>query len=214
MSNYQKTVPELDGDESTHHQQERPDVLRGEVYFNFHDDQYRLLHNNERIDPRSVIYHEGRDQCHHFSRNQTWKSAPLVDFPDDAAYYLYRSGPLQTPDWLQMSHSLMSPLPSVSSHVSFQPSTFKPVRPPGNPPLDVPITHPTPIQPHYNTEQQIPFSTFWNPFTFETPQQHPPLQDIRSNNYIQPVSNMQQTLSTNPFLNTLLAAYFTITCTG
>ena len=77
--------------------------------------------------------------------------------------------------------------------------------PPGNSPLDVPITHPTPIQPHYNTEQQIPFSTFWNLFTFEIPQQHPPhpaLQDIWSNNYIQPVSNMQQTLSTSPFLNT------------
>ena len=86
MSNHQNTVPGLDVDESTYQQQQRPDVLRGEVYFNFCDDQYRLLHNNEIIDPRSVIYHEGRDQCHYFSRNQTWKSAPLVDFPDDAAF--------------------------------------------------------------------------------------------------------------------------------
>ena len=63
MSNYQNNVPELDVDESTYQQQQRPDVLRGEVYFNFHDDRYRLLHNNERIDPWSIIYHEGRDQC-------------------------------------------------------------------------------------------------------------------------------------------------------
>ena len=48
---------EANNDELSYQQQQRPDVLSGEVYYDFQDGQYRLLHNNERIDPNCAIYH-------------------------------------------------------------------------------------------------------------------------------------------------------------
>ena len=63
-----------------------------------------------------------------FGRNQTWKSARLADLPESTTYYMYKSGPLQQPNWPEMSHSLMTSLPPASPpsspHVSFPPSAF------------------------------------------------------------------------------------------
>ena len=100
-------------------EQEQPDVMISEAYFDFMDSQYRLLHNRQATDPRCPIYHEGRDQCYYYETSGKWKSALLVDFPDNTQYVLYRSGNLQTPDWSQMRHSLMtsSPVPTITSCV-------------------------------------------------------------------------------------------------
>ena len=148
------------------------------------------------INPLSVIYHEGQDRCYYFGRNQTWKSATLADLPDSTAYYMCKSGPLQQPNWPEMSHSLMTPSPPtsppLSPHVSFPPSAFWPVQVQGSLPLNIPMPNPTPIQPSTMTDQQIPlsFSTFWNPFPFEMywqflqPEVSP--SDIWSTNYMEP----------------------------
>ena len=103
--------PQLQGshDSPNYQPQQRPNNLIGEVYFDFHNGHYKLLHSHESINPLSVIYHEGQDQCYYFGRNQTWKSATLADLPDSTAYYMYKSGPLQQPNWPEMIHSLMTP---------------------------------------------------------------------------------------------------------
>ena len=89
------------------------------------DSQYRLIHNRQAIDPICAIYHEGRDQCYYYGTSGKWKYAPLMDFPDNTQYVLYRCGNLQTPDWPQMRHSLMTPSPAPqSTHVSFTPTSF------------------------------------------------------------------------------------------
>ena len=122
--------PQLQGshDSLNYQSQQRPKNLLGEVYFDFRNGQYKLLHSHESINPLSVIYHESQDQCYYFGRNQTWKSAMLADLPDSTAYYMYKSGPLQQPNWPEMSHSLMTPSPTasppLSPHVSFPPSAF------------------------------------------------------------------------------------------
>lgn len=85
---WQNSTHEVNNDQLSYQQQQRPDILRGEVYYNFWDGHYRLIHNNERINPNSAICHEGWDQCYYFSQDKTWKSASLVDFPDDTAYYV------------------------------------------------------------------------------------------------------------------------------
>ena len=111
--------PQLKGshDSLNYQPQQRPKNLLGEVYFDFCNGQYKLL-----------LYHEGQDQCYYFGRNQTWKSAMLADLPNSTAYYMYKSGPLQQPNWPEMSHSLMTPSPAasppLSPHVSFPPSAF------------------------------------------------------------------------------------------
>ena len=205
----QNYTHEVNNDEMSLQQEQRPNNLRGEVYYNFHDGQYRLLHNHERISPQSVIYHEGRDQCFYFSKEQTWKSALLVDFPENTVCYLYRSGPLQLPDWPQISHLIMTPSPTGSPHVSFPPLAFKPIRPSGNSPTGMMMPHPTPIQPQNPIRQQMPFSTFQYPFAFETQQQYGPhqatQQDIWSNAYLPNIfPPMQQTPVRHPTFNTPL----------
>ena len=102
----------------------------GEACFDFRDSQYRLLHNRQAIDPRCVIYHEGRDQCCYYGTSVKWKSAPLVDVPDKFQHVLYRSSNLQTPDWPQVRHSPMTPSPAPQSpHVSFPLTAFSPGKP-------------------------------------------------------------------------------------
>ena len=75
-----------------------------------------------------------------------WTSAPFMDFPHNTQYVLYRSGNLQTPDWPQMRHSLMTPSPSPQSpHVSFPPTAFQPVKS-HDPQMTNPLNHSTPMQ--------------------------------------------------------------------
>ena len=56
--------PQLQGshDSPNYQSQQRPKNLLGEVYFDFHNRQYKLLHSHESINPLSVIYHEGQDR--------------------------------------------------------------------------------------------------------------------------------------------------------
>ena len=122
---------------------------------------------------------------------------------------MYRSGPLQLPDWPQISHSIMTPSPTGSPHVSFPPLAFKPIRPSGNSPTGMMMPHPTPIQPQNPIRQQMPFSTFQYPFAFETQQQYGPhqatQQDIWSNAYLPNIfPPMQQTPVRHPTFNTPL----------
>ena len=73
-----------------------------------------------------------------------------------------------------------------------------PIRPGGN--SHVPMSQPAPIQSQNHVEQQMPFSTFQNPFASETPRST--TQGIWSNNYIQPIfPGMQQVSWINPLSN-------------
>ena len=73
-----------------------------------------------------------------------------------------------------------------------------PIRPGGNSPI--PMSQPAPIQSQNHVEQQMPFSTFQNPFASETPQST--MQGIWSNNYIQPIfPGKQQVPWINPLSN-------------
>ena len=58
---------EIDVENPLFSHQQRPNVLAGEVYFDFHDNLYHTLKNNEVIDPQSTIYHIGQDQCYNFN---------------------------------------------------------------------------------------------------------------------------------------------------
>ena len=89
----------------------------GEVYFDFWDNQYRVLHNKEAVDGSSAIYHEEQDWCYYFGTNGKWKSAPLVEFLDHTSYYSYWSGPLQIPDWPIGRHPLITSAPSLSPRI-------------------------------------------------------------------------------------------------
>ena len=86
-------TPEGNVDELTPIRQQRPDVLRGGVYFDFWDNQYRLLHSRETTDGNSAIYHEGQIQCNYFLTSDKLKSAPAVELPDHTSSYMYWSGP-------------------------------------------------------------------------------------------------------------------------
>ena len=110
----------------------------GEAYFDFRHSQYKLLHNRQAILPRFAIHHEGRDQCYYYWTSGKVKSAHLVDFTYNTQYVLYRSDNLQTTDWPQMRHYLMttSPAPQLP-HVSFPPTAFQPVKP-----HDIQMTNP------------------------------------------------------------------------
>ena len=58
---------EIDIEDPLFRPQERPNVLSGEVYFNFCDNLYHTLKNNEAINSQSAIYHVGQDECYYFS---------------------------------------------------------------------------------------------------------------------------------------------------
>ena len=135
---------EIDVEDPLFRPQQKPSVMSGEVYFNFRDNLYRTLGKNEVIDSQSAIYHVGRDQCYYLSSNQMWKSVPLADFPPNTVFYWYRSGPLQIPDWPRRYSLLMPQIESPT--VAFPRSAFKPVQPPGNSPINMPVAHPLPIQ--------------------------------------------------------------------
>ena len=97
----------------------------GKTYFDFRDGQYRLLNNGQLISSMCAVYQEDRDKCYYFATNRKWKSAPLTDLPSHTQYVFYWSGNLQTPDWMQMRHSLMTPLTGPHlPHVPFPPSAF------------------------------------------------------------------------------------------
>ena len=145
MPSPQQYEEEIDVDDPLFRPQQRPHILSGEVYFNFRDNLYRTLKDNEAIDPQSGIYHVGRDECYYFTSTRQWKSIPLVDFPPQTLFYWYRSGPLQMPNW-PGRRSLLTPVVE-SPHVSFPDSAFKPVQPRKNIPTITPISQPKPIQP-------------------------------------------------------------------
>ena len=119
----------------------------------------------------------------------------LADLPDSTTYYMYKSGPLQQSNWPEMSHFLMTPLPTasppLSPHASFPPSAFWPVQLQGSLPLNMPMANPTPIHLSTMSNQQITllFSTFRNPYPFEMywqfqqPETSP--ADICSTNYME-----------------------------
>ena len=52
-------LDEIDVEDPLFRPQQRPNVLAGEVYFNFRDNLYRTLKNNEAINSQSAIYHVG-----------------------------------------------------------------------------------------------------------------------------------------------------------
>ena len=135
---------EIDVEDPLFRPQQKPNVLSGGVYFNFRDNLYRTLKNNEVIDSESAIYHVGQDQCYYFSSKQIWKSLPFRNFPPETVFYWYRSGPLQIPNWPKRS-SLLTPS-TESPHVSFPNSAFKPVQTPINPPTNTPVAHLIPLQ--------------------------------------------------------------------
>ena len=82
LQNPPMTVYETENVELTQIRQQRPDVLRGEVYFDFWYNQYRLPHNRETIDGCSAIYLEWWGQCYYIGMESKWKGTPLVEFPD------------------------------------------------------------------------------------------------------------------------------------
>ena len=100
---------ELDVDTPLPHLHEKPHNLLGEVYFNHKINMYQTLRHKETLDPQSVIYHVQRDKCFYFSSEQTWKPAPVVDFPQGTKFYWYGSGPLKIPNWPVTRHSILTP---------------------------------------------------------------------------------------------------------
>ena len=139
---------EQDVDDQPAMNSQRPDVMIGEAYFDFRDNQYRLLHNRQTVSPSCVMYHAGRDRCYYYGTNSQWKAADVNSFPDHTNYVLYRSGNMQTPAWGQRSHSLMTPSPTPASpHVSFPTSAFQPVQPGTTSSNKQYVSQPTPIRP-------------------------------------------------------------------
>ncbi len=95
---------------------QRPDVLIGEVFFNFHTHQYNLMHSGETISPFTIIYHAEQDKCFYLSTHQQWEAIPLESVPNEAQCVLWQMGPLHQPDVMPMGRSIITP-PPISSQV-------------------------------------------------------------------------------------------------
>ena len=137
---------EFDVDTPLPQPQQKPNNLLGEVYFNHQLSMYHTLRHKETLDPQSVIYHVQQDKCFYFSTEQTWKPAPVVDFPAGTKFYWYRSGPLKIPNWPVMRYSILTPLPPDSQPESPLLSAFRPIQPLDSEIIEIPVSRPKPIQ--------------------------------------------------------------------
>ena len=144
MSPNQDLALELDVDNPLLQPQQKPSNLLGEVYFNHRLYVYQTLRHKEMIDPRSVIYHVQWDKCFYFSSDNSWKAAPVIDFPEGTKFYWYRSGPLKIPNWPETRNSVLTPQIPDSSPESPPVSAFRPIQLQQTDLVTIPIVHPTP----------------------------------------------------------------------
>jgi len=113
---------------------QRPMNVIGEAYFDFRENQYRLLPTKETIGPDVGLYHSGRDKCYYFSTKNQWKVEDRASFPSSTKFFEYRTGELEVPKWDMRMGSILSPPLVQPPQVAFQP-----VHPPPQFQPDIPV---------------------------------------------------------------------------
>ena len=203
---------------------QRPAVI-GEVYFDFRDNQYKLIQTKHPIGPDTGLYHSGRDKCFYFATDNQWRMTDRARFPFGTKFVEYKTGELAIPQWDMRGGSILTPPPEHPLQTAFQP-----VHPPQFLP-EIPahsnvVTRPTP---QYHTfrppttgvtttqvPQQLPTTThqtpnihvqtkpkqLWNVSQPNPSPVYPPTVDSRvqhSQVYHQPIPSYQPQYNQQPF---------------